>query len=115
MSHKRDIPAEKVVTAMHAAVDVPLCGSLGQSHLFMALSHAIQHFFVTRVAPYPIERTLLTTCQRPPCKRLFHEVIKARFRRVSRPLWGCTQKSGSQKPLQRPLMNLGAGNRKILP
>jgi hypothetical protein len=29
--------------------------------LFMALSHAIQHFFVTRVAPYPVERTLLTT------------------------------------------------------
>ncbi len=29
--------------------------------LFMALSHAIQQFFVTRVAPYPVERTLLTT------------------------------------------------------
>jgi hypothetical protein len=29
--------------------------------LFMALSHAIQHFFVTRTAPYPVERTLLTT------------------------------------------------------
>jgi len=29
--------------------------------LFMALAHAIQHFFVTRVSPYPIERTLLAT------------------------------------------------------
>jgi hypothetical protein len=29
--------------------------------LFMALAHAIQQFFVTRVSPYPVERTLLTT------------------------------------------------------
>jgi hypothetical protein len=29
--------------------------------LFMALSNAIQQFFVTRQAPYPIERTFLTT------------------------------------------------------
>lgn len=29
--------------------------------LFMALSNAIQHFFVTRTAPYPVERTLLAT------------------------------------------------------
>lgn len=29
--------------------------------LFMALSHAIQHFFRTRESPYPVERTLLTT------------------------------------------------------
>jgi len=29
--------------------------------LFMALTHAIQHFFVSRTAPYPAERTLLTT------------------------------------------------------
>jgi hypothetical protein len=29
--------------------------------LFMALSNAIQQFFVQRVAPYPVERTLLTT------------------------------------------------------
>ena len=29
--------------------------------LFMALSHAIQQFFVTRTAPYPVERTLLAT------------------------------------------------------
>lgn len=29
--------------------------------LFMALSHAIQHFFVNRQSPYPVERTLLTT------------------------------------------------------
>ena len=29
--------------------------------LFMALAHAIQHFFVTGVSPYPVERTLLTT------------------------------------------------------
>jgi hypothetical protein len=27
----------------------------------MALAHAIQHFFVTGVSPYPVERTLLTT------------------------------------------------------
>jgi hypothetical protein len=29
--------------------------------LFMALAHAIQRFFVTRTAPYPVERTLLAT------------------------------------------------------
>jgi hypothetical protein len=29
--------------------------------LFMALAHAIQQFFVTGVAPYPVERTLLAT------------------------------------------------------
>ena len=29
--------------------------------LFKALSHAIQQFFVNRKAPYPVERTLLTT------------------------------------------------------
>jgi hypothetical protein len=29
--------------------------------LFMALSHAIQHFFTRRESPYPVERTLLTT------------------------------------------------------
>ncbi len=29
--------------------------------LFMALSNAIQQFFVTRQSPYPVERTLLTT------------------------------------------------------
>jgi hypothetical protein len=29
--------------------------------LFMALSHAIMHHFVERAAPYPVERTLLTT------------------------------------------------------
>ncbi len=29
--------------------------------LFMALSHAIQQFCVTRTAPYPVERTLLAT------------------------------------------------------
>ncbi len=29
--------------------------------LFMALSNAIQHFFVTRESPVPVERTLLTT------------------------------------------------------
>jgi hypothetical protein len=31
-------------------------------NLFKALSHAIQEFFRDRRAPYPIERTLLTTC-----------------------------------------------------
>ena len=30
-------------------------------NLFKALSHAIQHLFVTKKAPYPLERTLLTT------------------------------------------------------
>lgn len=30
--------------------------------LFKALSHAIQQFFRERKAPYPVERTLLTTC-----------------------------------------------------
>ena len=36
-------------------------GPWGNRCLFMALSHAIQRFFVTRTAPYPVERTLLTT------------------------------------------------------
>jgi hypothetical protein len=30
-------------------------------NLFKALSHAIQTFFITKKAPYPVERTLLTT------------------------------------------------------
>jgi hypothetical protein len=36
-------------------------GPWGNRNLFMALSHAIQHLFVRREEPYPIERTLLTT------------------------------------------------------
>jgi len=36
-------------------------GPWNNRNLFMGLSHAIQHFFVSRVAPYPVERTLLTT------------------------------------------------------
>lgn len=34
-------------------------GPWGSRSLFSALSYAIQEFFVTRVAPYPVERTLL--------------------------------------------------------
>ncbi len=30
-------------------------------NLFKALSHAIQHLFITKQTPYPVERTLLTT------------------------------------------------------
>ncbi|MBI1832739.1 MAG: hypothetical protein HYR84_14960, partial [Planctomycetes bacterium] len=36
-------------------------GPYGNRCLFMGLSHAIQDHFVQRRAPYPIERTLLTT------------------------------------------------------
>jgi hypothetical protein len=36
-------------------------GPWGNRNLFMALSNAVQHFIVRREAPYPIERTLLTT------------------------------------------------------
>lgn len=36
-------------------------GPWGNRCLFRALSHAIQHFFVHHAAPYPVERTLLTT------------------------------------------------------
>lgn len=36
-------------------------GPWGNRNLFMALSHAIQHHFVNRQAPYAVERTLLTT------------------------------------------------------
>lgn len=36
-------------------------GPWGNRNLFMALSHAIQELFLTQRAPYPIERTLLTT------------------------------------------------------
>ena len=36
-------------------------GPWGNRCLFKALSHAIQHLFVTRSQPYPVERTLLAT------------------------------------------------------
>lgn len=36
-------------------------GPWNNRNLFKALSHAIQHFFVHREPPYPVERTLLTT------------------------------------------------------
>ena len=36
-------------------------GPYGNRCLFMALAHAIQEHFVQRRAPYPVERTLLTT------------------------------------------------------
>lgn len=36
-------------------------GPWGNRNLFMALSHAIQHLFRTREAPYPVERTLLAS------------------------------------------------------
>jgi hypothetical protein len=36
-------------------------GPWGNRCLFMALSHAIQDHFIQRRAPYPVERTLLTT------------------------------------------------------
>lgn len=36
-------------------------GPWGNRNLFMGLSHAIQHFFRTRTAPYPVERTLLAS------------------------------------------------------
>ncbi|MBX3435960.1 MAG: hypothetical protein KF861_00495 [Planctomycetaceae bacterium] len=36
-------------------------GPWGNRNLFRALSHAIQEFFITGRAPYPVERTLLTT------------------------------------------------------
>ena len=45
--------------------------------LFMALSHAIQHFFVTPRAPYPVERTLLTT-------GILEAAVRSRSRRAHR-------------------------------
>lgn len=36
-------------------------GPWGNRNLFMALSHAIQHFFRTGESPYPVERTLLAS------------------------------------------------------
>jgi hypothetical protein len=36
-------------------------GPWGNRNLFKALSHAIQHHFINRRSPYPVERTLLTT------------------------------------------------------
>jgi hypothetical protein len=36
-------------------------GPWGNRNLFMALSHAVQHFFRTGEAPYPVERTLLAS------------------------------------------------------
>lgn len=36
-------------------------GPWGNRNLFMALSHAVQHFFRTGTAPYPVERTLLAS------------------------------------------------------
>lgn len=36
-------------------------GPWGNRNLFRALSHAIQHMFVTGKAPYPVERTLLVS------------------------------------------------------
>jgi hypothetical protein len=36
-------------------------GPWGNRNLFMGLSNAIQHFFRTRTAPYPVERTLLAS------------------------------------------------------
>lgn len=36
-------------------------GPWNNRNLFKAFSHAIQHFFIHRKAPYPVERTLLTT------------------------------------------------------
>ena len=36
-------------------------GPWGNRNLFMALSHAIQDFFCTGKAPYPVERTLLAS------------------------------------------------------
>lgn len=36
-------------------------GPWNNRNLFKALSHAIQHLFQTKQAPYPLERTLLTT------------------------------------------------------
>jgi hypothetical protein len=47
---------DKTIQACHYYV-----GPWGNRNLFMALSHAIQHHFVQREAPYAVERTLLTT------------------------------------------------------
>lgn len=48
-------------------------GPWGNRCLFKALSHAIQHLFVTRKQPYPIERTLLVTGILEAAVRSFNE------------------------------------------
>ena len=48
-------------------------GPWGNRCLFMALTHAIEHLFVERKEPYPLERTLLTTGMVEAAVRSFHE------------------------------------------
>jgi hypothetical protein len=45
-------------------------------NLFKALAHAIQEFYQERRAPYPIERTLLTTCALDAAMDSRHQVQK---------------------------------------
>ncbi len=52
-------------------------GPWGNRCLFKALSHAIQHLFVTRQVPYPIERTLLVTGVLEAAVRSFNQGEKA--------------------------------------
>ncbi|MGE0759621.1 MAG: hypothetical protein AB7O38_21570 [Pirellulaceae bacterium] len=48
-------------------------GPWGNRCLFMALTHAIEHLFVHRQEPYPLERTLLTTGALEASVRSYHE------------------------------------------
>jgi len=50
------VQGEAALRATHFYV-----GPWGNRNLFMALSHAIQHLFRHKQAPYALERTLLTT------------------------------------------------------
>ncbi|MFG0333133.1 MAG: twin-arginine translocation signal domain-containing protein [Maioricimonas sp. JB049] len=48
-------------------------GPWGNRNLFRALSHAIQHMFVSGQSPYPVERTLLATGVLDAAMRSHHE------------------------------------------
>jgi hypothetical protein len=48
-------------------------GPWGNRCLFKALSHAIQHLFITGQEPYPLERTLLTTGMTEAAVKAHHE------------------------------------------
>jgi len=77
--------------AVHATRFYP--GPWRNRNLFKALSHAIQHHFRKRKAPYPVERTLLVT-------GALEAAMKSRFR---------------EKPLLTPHLEFGYEARDFIP